>query len=55
MKLSALFGLMMFALLEVVRSQFARSYGADARDSIEYVLLVCMALLVLHHVFPDLD
>ena len=42
MKLSALFGMMMFALLEVVRSQFARSYGAEAKDSLEYVLLVSL-------------
>jgi hypothetical protein len=55
MKLSALFGMMMFALLEVVRSQFARSYGAEAKDSLEYVLLVSLSLLLLHLVYPDLD
>lgn len=53
MKLGVLFGMMMIALLDVVRSHYAMCLGADAKESLEYVLLVSSSLLILFHAFPD--
>jgi hypothetical protein len=53
MQLSFFFGMIMFAVLEVVRTQFEYSYGIEARESIEYVALVSCALFIMFQSFPD--
>jgi hypothetical protein len=40
MELGLFFGLIMFALLEVVRTQYEESYGIDPRQSVHYVVPV---------------
>lgn len=46
---------MMFALLEVVGTQFRYAYGIEKRNSLEYVALITSSLLVLFLAFPDWD
>lgn len=55
MKTGFLLGMTMIALLDVVRVQFERAYAAPANISVEYVLLVCMGLLLFTLAFPDGD
>lgn len=55
MKLGVLFGMTMIALLDVVRTQFERSYGRKPSDSVEYVLTVSLGLLLLFYAFPEWD
>ena len=55
MQLSFFFGMIMFALLEVVRTQFQIAYGMDAKDSILYVVVVSCGLFIMFHTFPDSD
>ena len=53
MQLSFFFGMIMFAVLEVVRTQFTQSYGIEAKESLQYVLIVSSALLIMFQAFPD--
>jgi hypothetical protein len=55
MKLGVLFGMIMIAVLDVTRTQCKRAYGCTANDSLEYVLLVAMGLLVVFYAFPNMD
>ena len=47
MNASLLFSIIVFTLLEVVRSEYARAFGAEAKDSVEYVGLVTASLFVV--------
>ena len=53
MQISFFLGMILFAFLEVVRTQFAASYGKEAKDSMEYVLVVTCLLFIMFHAFPD--
>lgn len=55
MKLSVLFGMLVIVLFDVVRSQYRRAYGLSGIDSIEYILLILLGLLILFYAFPEWD
>ena len=55
MQLSFFFGMIMFAFLEVIRTQFEHSYGIEAKESMQYVALVSCLLLTMVQCFPDND
>lgn len=52
MNLSLLFSLIVFALLDVVRSEYARAYGNEAKDSLGYVALIASSLILIFLAFP---
>ena len=49
------FGMTTLALLEVMKSQFTTAYGVEPRESIGFVLLVGLILLLLFFTLPDLN
>ena len=52
MEISWIFGLIMFALLEVIKTQYEDSYGRLANRSIEYVALITSSFLLMYFCFP---
>ena len=53
MQFAFFFSMILFALLEVVRNQFVRSYGVESKDSLGYVIIVSCAMLIMFLAFPD--
>lgn len=53
MQLSLLIGMIMVAVLDVVRSRYQWAYGVEAKDSSEYVVVVGAMLLSLFYAFPE--
>jgi hypothetical protein len=52
---SLVFSMVVFALLEVVRAEYHRAYGHEAKDCLEYVGLVAASLLLVLFAFPGED
>jgi hypothetical protein len=52
MQVSFFLGMVLFAFLEVVRNRFSASYGLEAKESMEYVLVVSCLLFIMFFAFP---
>ena len=48
-----LFGMTTLALLGVMKSHFSVAYGVESRESMGFVMLVCLSLLLLFYTLPD--